>query len=152
MAGFAVWHAPALPQFDHRSDSESVTIQCGMPYGTGPGIAITTYDPSLIIIEQPPGPMDRGGYSSRGVVNLATGVILPFLTGPSLPQNHHVTDSALRCENQLIPALAFDLLPQAQVVVSADLLTHAIAVVAWQIQLFHIRLARADSPMTAKGE
>ncbi|GIH10324.1 hypothetical protein Rhe02_83910 [Rhizocola hellebori] len=144
MVTFPVWDMPQLPELDRRTNGEAFEIHRGMAYGTGPGVIITSHDPSKIVIEKPASPTDGGTFSFYGAVHIANGVSLALAQGPTVPEYHQVTDTLLRCEDQVIPALAFDFLPDVQVVVSASLLTHAVAVVAWQLRLYPIRLEQAS--------
>lgn len=152
---FPIWHAdvdlPRVPDLDSASYSrrspisDSVTRHWGANPGAGPSVRVTSYDPTRMVV---PSDADAKTHTWRGALHLAMVGCLSFIDVIGTHENrshadvsrdlvrmgletHRYTlcrDVLLNCDGRAIPALAFPLVPELTVIVSASLLTHAVVV------------------------
>lgn len=136
---FTVWGLPSQdaepydePYLDHEQRVFAVSVHHGHRFGRGPGAVVTSYDPQRARgrddnLAFPYGPLALGSTMAEKL--LEPTAHQTKLAEPRVPTQ----DAFIRCGNRLVPGLRLDIgIPEVTVIVSADLLTHPVAIGLWR--------------------
>ena len=134
------------PHMDDAQRIVAVSVHHGQPFAEGPGAIVTSYSPQPAFVDgrvRPEG--DHFEVLMRGPLALGRAMTWQFKRMPPQRENargidrlepllrYPTHDAFIQCGNVLVPALKFCFgIPEATVIVSADLLTHPIALGFWQ--------------------
>jgi hypothetical protein len=167
---FPIWDLPwkndepcDVPHLDEQRQLVGVSIYHGQPFGMGPGAIVTSYHPRAILVDSPA--RLAGNHFSAGIHGpLALGWATALRFAEDLIRTESRTraeiaqrleplvrgsshDAFMQCDNSVVPAFEFGFgIPGATVIVSADLLTHPVALGfwGWQVEVPVLKLAEFD--------
>ncbi len=141
-----------VPHLDQQRQLVAVSVHHGQSFDRGPGAIVTSYDPRLVCIDvKAKDGHDRCEVRLHGPLALGRTMALRFartlaqldkLTAGrangwlEAPPQCRTEDAFIQCGNILMPALRLNIgLPEATIIVSADLLTHPIVLGLWKLPM-----------------